>query len=125
MRDEGLTQRIPKMWGREIILHNAEYCCKLLQYDGVRTSSEHYHEKKHETFVIVKGYFEIERYPKDQPYPRIKAVYGPGAAIVLPPGTVHKLTCMTPEGGLIVEASTHDDPSDCVRIAPSVNPFGK
>ena len=28
-------------------------------------------------------------------------------------------------GDTIVEASSHDDPNDCVRLAPSVNPFGQ
>jgi hypothetical protein len=116
--------RIAKMWGREIILTNDKYCCKLLQYDGVRTSSKHYHEKKHETFVILKGAFEIEWYMLDAPEVNGNDKHGPGACLVFEPRTVHRVKCITPEGGIIVEASSHDDPDDCVRLEPSVNPFG-
>jgi hypothetical protein len=123
-------QRIPKIWGREIILHNGSYCCKLLQYDGVRTSSKHYHEKKHETFVILKGWFDIEwqqlvgdQTVDDLPPPTAQRL-GPGACLVLVPRTVHRVTCLSDSGGTIVEASSHDDPEDCVRLKPSVNPFG-
>ena len=119
-----LTETVPKMWGREIIIYNGEYCCKLLQYDGIRTSSKHYHEKKHETFVVVSGAFEIEWYNKKTPALKNLHTFGPGTALVLPPGTVHKVTCVTEEGGVLAESSTHDDPADCVRLAPSVNPFG-
>jgi mannose-6-phosphate isomerase-like protein (cupin superfamily) len=118
--------RVLKMWGREVILHNGAYCAKLLQYDGVRTSSKHYHENKHETFVIVSGDFEIEWYPVGVSRAKwAKQILGPGAALVLEPRTVHKVTCLSPEGGMIAEASSHDDPEDCVRLEASVNPFGK
>ena len=119
----GDITRIPKIWGREIILHDGTYCCKLLQYDGVRTSSRHYHENKHETFVVVKGLFEIEWYHLDDEGNRGEGKFGPGAALVLQPRTVHRVKCLAPVG-IIVEASSKEDPDDCVRLEPSVNPFG-
>lgn len=118
------AKRIPKMWGQEIILHNGAYCCKLLQYDGIRTSSRHFHETKHETFVILKGFFDIEWHMLDDPETKGAKRFGPGAALVLEPRTVHRVTCLTESGGMIVEASSHDDPKDCVRLEPSINPFG-
>ena len=126
MASSGLkVDRIVKMWGREIILHDGAYCCKLLEYDGLRTSSEHYHETKHETFVILSGLFEISWYMLDNVNDRQDAArMGPGACIVLEPRTVHRLTCVSPTGGIIVEASSKEDPNDCIRIKPSVNPFG-
>jgi mannose-6-phosphate isomerase-like protein (cupin superfamily) len=121
-----VIDKVPKMWGREIILHNDErYCCKLLQYDGVRISSRHYHEKKHETFVILKGRFEIDWYSLDDEKAQGNNSMGPGGVISLDPRTVHRVKCLSPEGGIIIEASSHDDPNDCVRIEPSVNPFGQ
>jgi hypothetical protein len=120
-----VVDRVPKVWGREIILHNDVYCCKLLQYDGVRTSSQHYHEKKHETFVILKGFFELDWYSLDDPAVNGHQRMGPGGVLSLDPRTVHLVKCVTPTGGVIVEASTQDDPNDCVRLAPSVNPFGQ
>ncbi len=119
------AERIPKMWGREILLHNGTYCCKLLQYDGIRTSSQHYHEKKHETFVILKGTFEIDWFMLDHPEVGDIGRHGPGACLILEPRTVHRVKCLSQEGGIIVEASSHDDPEDCVRLTPSVNPFGQ
>lgn len=121
-----VVDKVPKLWGREIILHNdARYCAKLLQYDGIRTSSMHYHENKHETFVILKGIFEIFWYPVDDEAAHRTERMGPGGVISLDPRTVHRVTCTSPSGGVIVEASSHDDPNDCVRLAPSVNPFGQ
>ena len=120
------VDRVQKVWGREIILHDGEYCCKLLQYDGIRTSSEHYHETKHETFVVLKGLFEISWYMLDNVNERQDAArMGPGACIVLAPRTVHLVKCLSPDGGTIVEASSKEDPDDCVRLTPSVNPFGR
>lgn len=113
-----------KIWGREILLTNDKYCCKLLQYDGIRTSSKHYHEHKHETFVIASGTFEIDWYMLDQPGIKGSGSHGPGACLVFEPRTVHRVKCVSQEGGVIVEASSHDDPEDCVRLEPSVNPFG-
>ncbi len=117
------ANRIPKIWGHEVILHNGAYCAKLLKYDGVRTSSQHFHEKKHETFIIVFGTFDIEWHMLDNPEVKGAQKFGAGAALVLEPRTVHKVTCLSQGGGLIAEASSHDDPEDCVRLAPSVNPF--
>src|ERR1700675_1292084 len=101
-----MQTRTPKIWGSEILLHNDEYCCKLLKYDGMRTSSKHYHERKHETFVILRGVFDIEWEMLDQPEVKGARCFGPGACLVLEPRTVHKVTCLTPEGGVIVEASS-------------------
>ena len=110
------------MWGREVLLVNDAYCAKLLIYDGVRTSSKHYHRDKHETFAILEGEFEIQWGPLGRkPETRI---FGQGDCLVLAPCTVHRVKCLSPSGGKIFEASTHDDQEDCVRLEPSINPFG-
>lgn len=117
--------RIPKLWGQEVILHAGDdYCAKLLCYDGVRTSSKHYHEHKHETFTVVRGLFDIEWYMLDSPETRGAQRFGPGASLVLEPRTVHRVSCLSPDGGVIMEASSGEDPDDCVRLEPSINPFG-
>jgi len=118
--------KIPKLWGHEIILHDGDYCCKLLHYDGIRTSSEHYHETKHETFVVLQGIFEIDWYSVDDPSQGSQGFRRaiPGFCLVLEPRTVHRVRCISAQGGTIVEASSKEDPSDCVRLQPSINPFG-
>ena|ERR1700683_3222027 len=117
------AQRTPKIWGHEILLHNDQYCCKLLVYDGPRISSRHYHERKHETFVVVRGLFDIEWYMLDFPEEKGAKKFGPGGVLVLEPRTVHRVQCLSQDGGVIAESSTYDDPTDCVRLEPSVNPF--
>lgn len=102
--------RVEKSWGYEEVLVNDQYCCKLLVYTRPIASSLHYHEKKHETFVVLSGHFLLN----DGGH---KREIGPGDHCVLPPGRYHKIRCRIP--GTIVEASTHDDPTDCVRLIPS------
>ena len=105
-----MAERVEKSWGYEEIIYNGEYCCKQLVYTRCIASSLHYHEWKHETFVIAAGEFELEQ---DGIIRRMV----PGFFAVIPPGSNHRLRCIEP--GMVVEASTHDDPSDCVRLIPS------
>jgi quercetin dioxygenase-like cupin family protein len=101
---------VAKSWGREEIVYNREYCSKKLIYERKISSSLHYHQFKHETFVVLSGKFELElvgqmRTLKQMDYH------------VLPPFTPHRIRCV--ELGTILEASTHDDPADCIRLIPS------
>ncbi len=105
------TQTIPKSWGFERIIHNSTYCMKLLVYERTIASSLHYHMGKHETFYVASGVFELE--VNDNP----KVTLRPGMSVSLVQGTRHRLRCLEP--GIIVEASSHDDPEDCVRLEPS------
>jgi mannose-6-phosphate isomerase-like protein (cupin superfamily) len=117
------ARRIPKIWGHELIFVEGDYCAKLLKYDGIRTSSKHYHSTKHETFCVIRGTFDIEWYMLDDPSTKGAQKFGPGSVLVLAPRTVHRVSCVSPEGGTIFEASSKEDPNDCVRLEPSVNPF--
>ena len=102
--------RIEKSWGHEQIVHNGDYCCKLLVYTRPIASSLHYHPIKHETFFVHSGKFTLEMAGRTRPL-------APGDYVVIPPNTPHRVRCIEP--GTIVEASTHDDPQDCVRLEPS------
>jgi mannose-6-phosphate isomerase-like protein (cupin superfamily) len=106
--------RVEKSWGFEEIIHNGDYCCKKLVYTRPISSSLHYHEKKHETFVVSEGEFVLEMGEEILTPRALRA----GDYVVLKPGTKHRLTCMT-QRGTVIEASTHDDPEDCVRLIPS------
>ncbi len=99
-----------KNWGHEILVHNEDYCCKLLVYEKRVASSLHYHERKHETFVVQSGLFIVSRMGHS-------VVMHPGDRMVIPPKSPHRVRCLEP--GTIVEASTFDDPSDCVRLIES------
>lgn len=108
--------RTEKNWGYEELIHNGAYCMKLLVYTRKLASSLHYHERKHESFYIASGIFEVQIGIEgaDSATTRVRGV---GEHIVLPPRTLHRVRCIEP--GVIVEASTRDDPDDCVRLVPS------
>lgn len=108
-----MPTRVEKSWGYEEIIHNGWYCCKKLVYTKRVASSLHYHERKHETFVVATGLFALSRYLDDAN----SNIYRPGDFVVLPPKALHRIRCLEP--GFIVEASTQDDPDDCVRLVPS------
>ena len=124
-----MAERITKSWGWEIIFYNGEYCSKLLVYSKPIASSLHYHNKKHETFYIVDGLFEVEIEGQTRFMNR-------GDHVVIPPGTRHRVRALPrPWFGrrdrgrgaqflhnavsVIAESSSHDDPNDCVRLVPS------
>lgn len=104
------SKRTEKTWGYEELIYNKQYCCKKLVYTAVKASSLHYHEYKHETFVVASGVFRIES-------THFNGTMYAGDSLVLPPKTVHRVKCVTP--GTIVECSTRDEPNDCVRLEPS------
>jgi len=105
--------RVEKSWGYEEILQNGAggYCMKLLVYTRPIASSYHYHEHKHETFYIASGWFEVELDGGRA------QVMGPYQHVVIPPEMRHRVRCTVP--GTIVEASSFDDPNDCIRLIPS------
>lgn len=102
---------IEKSWGFERLIHNGAYCMKLLVYTKRIASSLHYHVAKHESFYVASGKFVLENAMGPS------QMMNPGDSVVLGPGAHHRLRCLEP--GTIVEASTHDDPEDCVRLIPS------
>lgn len=112
----GEPARIEKSWGYELVFHaDANYTCKHLVYTkrGV-ASSLHYHRQKHECFTILVGVFEIQ-------VGHAKPVtYESGDVLVLPPSTKHRVRLAhRSHMGVIIEASSFDDPEDCVRVEPS------
>lgn len=111
------VERVWKSWGYEEILHNGEYCCKKLVYTEHIASSMHYHATKHETFVVGAGSFVIETSSEPRKHTTQSRLAVQGSFVVLPPGMTHRVRCV--EIGFLVEASTHDDPLDCVRLIPS------
>lgn len=108
---------IEKSWGREELIVNGSYCMKLLVYTRRIASSLHYHTRKHETFYVASGVFELERWhdPTGEVKTHMRLV--PGDRVILAPNTPHRIRCEVE--GTIVEASSHDDPEDCVRIERS------
>ena len=118
-----MTEITLKSWGREELIYNHLYCCKLLVYDreGI-ASSLHFHRLKTETFIVTSGEFLIEwalvnMLGESQADSKQTEYFEPGRSINLAPYTAHRIRCI--KKGVIVEASTRDDETDCVRIEPS------
>lgn len=112
-----------KSWGREEVFVESPYCVKKLIYEheGI-ASSLHYHERKHETFTILEGLFEIStrrHLPKGAEIIH-KRYLSAGEVVEIPPGTQHQVCWLgQSEQGVILECSTADAPEDCVRLKPS------
>ena len=53
-----MTDKVEKDWGHEIWLSNNEkenYCGKILYIKEGKSTSMHFHAKKHESFYILEG----------------------------------------------------------------------
>jgi mannose-6-phosphate isomerase-like protein (cupin superfamily) len=102
---------IPKGWGHEVVLHDADgYTMKLLCFKANSKSSLHYHVQKHETWYVAAGSFTLID-PNMESFP-----LEPGNCVHLPAGAPHQLLCSTT--GIIVEASTPHSDNDVIRLAP-------
>jgi mannose-6-phosphate isomerase len=103
---------IDKPWGYERWLEvNENYVVKELFMKAGHSCSLQYHEKKHETFVVVSGLLKMTFGPSQSELKDI--VLKPGAFWVLPPGVIHR--CEGIENSLYIECSTnHLD--DVIRL---------
>ena len=108
-----IPKKVDKWWGYELHYRNDEmYCMKWLHFFHGGCTSTHFHVGKHETLLVVSGILTVETtYNKVSKFRRL----GPGAALVVAPGFVHKL--IAAEGPVdLIEASTEDHDDDSVRI---------
>jgi cupin fold WbuC family metalloprotein len=110
---------IPKLWGHEkIIVNSSLYCGKILTVipNGM-ACSVHYHKNKTETFHILRGELEFEKFDIDGRL-ETRIVLRAGDTLTLPPSTPHRFW-VTGDICEFIEFSTHDDPSDSYRLIPS------
>ena len=110
-------KKVSKKWGEEIwIINNERYCGKYLIINKGACSSLHYHPKKMESFMCIKGlvmlYVQIQNELKEYIMEKNDVV------ITLMPGTPHAFQGMT-EGATFLEISTPHDDSDVVRFTES------
>lgn len=113
-RGQPKLKRVPKEWGEEIILHNADFCAKVLRLDPGKRSSLHLHPIKSELFYVMSGRCWIK-------VGRAKAVeLVPGNSVFIPPETAHQFW-NDYENPIcdIFESSTHHEDIDTVRFEPS------
>jgi mannose-6-phosphate isomerase-like protein (cupin superfamily) len=111
-------EKIDKVWGfEEVWVNEPEYCFKILVLKPGFTSSRHYHQKKKETFLVLKGhcYLRLGNLT-DEPILLL-----PEQQVTLFPGTIHQffLEVEASEPCVIYEISTHHDDKDVVRQSES------
>jgi mannose-6-phosphate isomerase-like protein (cupin superfamily) len=106
------VRRVEKPWGYE--LHWAltdRYCGKILFVRAGEELSLQYHERKDETLYLSEGLADAVIGPKDGPVETVRLE--PGAALHVPPQTVHRLIAV--EDSTFLEGST-PELDDVVRL---------
>lgn len=124
-----------KVWGSETLIVNRAFCGKVMTLRKGYRCSLHYHRAKDETFLVLEGRMRVEiglhgraEYRTDPIAPGLQRCQpsdhstrvvdlGPGEAIDVPPGTLHRFTGLT--DCRFVEFSTHDEASDSYRLVKS------
>lgn len=105
-----------KGWGREILIENRSFCAKFLNYDKKgAVSSAHIHYHKSEAFCVIFKSFEFHYW--DQDGNEHTKILNQGDFVNIPSCCPHQLIALE-DGASIFEASSFDDPNDCVRIRP-------
>jgi len=110
-------KKVAKKWGEEIwIINNDRYCGKYLRINKGACCSLHYHPKKMESFMCIKGlvmlFVQSENELKSFIMERDDKV------ITLMPETPHAFQGMT-EGATLLEISTTHNDEDVVRLTES------
>lgn len=105
--------RTEKAWGTEFLLvNNRKYCAKVLKLSSFCSSSYHYHNEKHETFIVIRGEFSMEINGKKRTMKR-------GDKVALPPKTKHRFYDPKDGNAYILEVSTRHNDADVVRLRKS------
>ena len=114
---------VEKRWGSELwvandALHN--YCGKILHIKEGGSTSMHYHEKKHETFYVLKGTLKVEYIDTDDGKEKT-VLLEEGESMKIPKLTPHNLsgkTCHLSGNSEVkfIESSTYHMDSDSYRV---------
>ncbi len=104
---------VDKPWGREEILeNNGRYVLKRLFMNHGHQCSLQYHEKKHETLIVISGSLLVSFGLSVDELEHISLE--PGDHLALPENTIHR--CMARGDTVYLEASTAEL-DDVVRLA--------
>lgn len=99
-------KEVEKVWGKEILIVNRDYCGKKLILNKGYRCSMHHHKNKDETFYILTGKVLMETDNE-------KRIMLPGDSIRITPGMKHSFTGL--ENSEIMEFSTHHEDEDSYR----------
>ena len=104
----------PKGWGDELwIANNEKYCGKILRFNKGASFSMHYHVKKEETWVVVRGVLKLEYFNLEKAQ-RLERELREGDTVHLVPCVPHKLTAL--EDSTVFEVSTQHFEDDSYRV---------
>jgi mannose-6-phosphate isomerase-like protein (cupin superfamily) len=110
-RHDGVVARVEKPWGHEIHwARTTRYVGKILHVRQGHALSLQYHERKEETIYVQAGRVRFEIGTADA---LDVLELGPGDAVHVRPGTVHRMTAL--EDADLLEAST-PELDDVVRL---------
>jgi mannose-6-phosphate isomerase-like protein (cupin superfamily) len=98
---------VPKDWGQEVHIVNADYCGKILEIKKGWSASLHYHSVKDETFLLYNGLLLME-------HTKNNWLMYPGHIQRIMPGDVHRFTAL--KHSRILEFSTHHEDCDTTRL---------
>ena len=106
---------VERAWGTEVWVVNCdEYCCKLLQLPKGAVSEYHYHPKKKETFLCLRGHVLLCLDGRDS---ILDPLSGP---VTIQPGQKHSFRGNV--DSLILETSTHHSEEDVVFLSEAYKP---
>ena len=112
------TEKVDKTWGYELIRVNnkeEDYCSKILYINSGKSTSMHYHLKKHETFYVRTGTLTIITLNPDnaeQQTTKLKE----GECMEIPRGMAHQLCALESADVEFDETSTYSADSDSYRV---------
>jgi mannose-6-phosphate isomerase-like protein (cupin superfamily) len=119
MVDKGPVQKVDKAWGfEEWWCNEPEYCFKILVVKPGFTSSKHYHKKKKETLIVLKGTCHLYLWKRDKEQ---HVILTPEDKVLINPGYPHQFWVEPEEKEpcIIYEIATHHDDEDVVRETES------
>jgi mannose-6-phosphate isomerase-like protein (cupin superfamily) len=97
------VRRVDKPWGHELIWADTElYVGKILHIEAGEALSLQYHRLKDETMFVLAGRIRVQAGPAAEDLEDMEL--GPGEAIRLTPGTVHRVVALVDSD--VLEAST-------------------
>lgn len=111
---------VEKKWGTERIIHNGEYCEKIMTIQPGYQVSKHAHRVKRETFTVVLGSLVVEvSDPKTSKTETFKLhAYD---SITIEPMFFHTFYCPDDQNHetTFIECSMPDSPEDNIRVSRS------
>lgn len=119
MQIEKITnpKKVSKEWGTEEIIVNDIYCAKIMTIQPRGYLSLQYHLLKTETFHILSGILDLQRFNPNGTY--VIDVMKKGDSVTIHAGQVHRFFNRSSTCVVLLEISTKHDDDDVYRVTQS------